>query len=76
MTYAIRRTYIANQTEALMINFSQSSYGDTPGSIRASNNAPAEESALSMLSMNVTNEDLDNMEVVCVLLKPGTYNYS
>ena len=68
VTYCIRASYNANQPEAWVKNFPQSSHGEAPVSIRASNNEPAQESALSIFSMNVTNEDLDNMEVVSILL--------
>ncbi len=67
VTYSIRGSYNAYQREAMLMNFYQSPYGHTLVSIRASNNAPVQDSALSTLSMNVTNEDLEKMEVVYIL---------
>ncbi len=62
VTCCIRKVYIANQP---VMDVTQSSYKDVPVSIRSSNNLPAQENALSLFSMNVTNEDLDKMEVLC-----------
>ncbi len=74
LIFSIRDINFAAQSEAWDVHESQSSYRGAPVPVRVYNVSVVHVNALSMFSINVTNADLDNMEVVCILLNFRCYN--